>query len=73
MIGLELLTLALGWTLIEVVLHLHNPSGPHEGVLAGSQGEGPHLHWLARLVGYVSTACLPQFAVAVEEFIHSGE
>ncbi len=57
-IGFKLLTLALGWTLIEVVLHLRNHFGPHEGLLTGSQGEGPHLHWLARLLGYVSTAFL---------------
>ncbi len=57
-IGYKLLTLALGWTLIEVVLHLHNPSSPHQGLLAGSQPEGPHLHWLARLLGYVCTAFL---------------
>jgi len=52
----SLLTLALGWTLVEVVVGLGNPSGPHEGLLTGSQAEGPHLHWLARLLGYVCTA-----------------
>ncbi|MCH8149384.1 MAG: hypothetical protein IH987_15615 [Planctomycetes bacterium] len=57
-IGFKLLTLALGWTLLEAVLHLHNPSGPHEGLLAGSQADGPQLHWLARLFGYVSVAFL---------------
>ncbi len=57
-IGFKLLTLALGWTLVEAVLHLHNHLGPHEGLLTASQGEGLHLHWLARLLGYVSTAFL---------------
>ncbi len=57
-IGFKLLTLALGWTLIEIVLHLHNPSGAREGLLTGSVGEGLHLHWLARLLGYVCTAFL---------------
>ncbi len=57
-IGFKLLTLALGWTLVEVVLHLHNPSGAREGLLTGSVSEGLHLHWLARLLGYVSTAFL---------------
>ncbi len=57
-VGFSLLTLALGWTLIEVVLYVHNPSGPHDVLLSGSQGEGAQLHWLARLVGYVCTAFL---------------
>ena len=57
-IGFKLLTLALGWTLIEVVLHLHSPSSAHEGLLGASQGEALHLHWLARLLGYVCTAFL---------------
>ncbi len=57
-IGFKLLILALGWTLVEVVLHLHNPSGAGEGLLTGSAGEGLHLHWLARLLGYVCTAFL---------------
>ena len=54
--GFNLLTLALGWVLIEAVLHLHNSSSPDDGLLTGWQAEGPHLHWLARLLGYVSTA-----------------
>jgi len=57
-IGFKLLTLALGWTLIEVVLHLYHPSAPQEGLLTASQGESPQLHWLARLLGYVATAFL---------------
>ena len=57
-IGFKLLTLALGWTLVEVVIHLSNPSRPHDGLLTGSLAEGPHLHWLARLFGYVSAAFL---------------
>ena len=57
-IGVKLVTLALGWTLVEVVLHSCNPSGSHDGLLTGSQGEGLHLHWLARLFGYVSAAFL---------------
>ncbi len=56
--GFKLLTLALGWTLIEVVLHLYHPSAPQEGLLTASQGESPQLHWLARLFGYVATAFL---------------
>lgn len=57
-IGLKLLTLALGWTLLEAVLHVHNSTSPHEGLLAGSQGEGQQLHWLVRLFGCVSAAFL---------------
>ena len=57
-IGFKLLMLAIGWTLIEAVLHFHNPSAPHEGLLTGSQGDSAHLHWFARLLGYVSTAFL---------------
>ena len=57
-IAFKLLTLALGWTLIEAVCHLHNPSGPHEGLLTGSQGVSSDLHWLGRLLGYVCTAFL---------------
>ncbi len=57
-IGFKLLTLALGWTLVEFVVGLHNPSGRHNSLLTGSQGEGPDLHWLARLLGYVATAFL---------------
>lgn len=30
----------------------------YEGLHNGSQGEGPRLHWLARLIGYVATAFL---------------
>jgi len=57
-IGFRILTLALGWTLIEAVLHLYNNLGPQEGLLTGSQGEGLQLHWLTRLLGYVATAVL---------------
>ncbi|MEE9294376.1 MAG: hypothetical protein V3W34_05340 [Phycisphaerae bacterium] len=68
----KLLVLALGWTLVETVLHLHNPSGPHEGPLTGSQGEGPHLHWLVRLLGYVFTAFLVACANTSLVYIVSG-
>ena len=71
-IGLKLITLALGWTLLEAVLHVHNAAGPHEGLLAGSQGEGPQLHWLARLFGYVSAAFLVACANASLVGILSG-
>ena len=57
-ISFKLLTLALGWPLVEAVLHLHRLSGPHESLLASTQSELPHLHWLARLLGYVFTALL---------------
>jgi hypothetical protein len=89
-IGFKLLTLALGWTLIEAVLvttHTNTPEPQasaravsrnreprasaraglqsqdysntlQQGLLTGSQAEAPHLHWLARLLGYVSTAFL---------------
>lgn len=55
-IGFKLLTLALGWTLIEVILRVYNVSAVGDGLLAGSQDGGVHLHWLVRLVGYVCTA-----------------
>ena len=57
-IGFKLLILALGWTLVEVVLRLHNPSGAGEGLLAGPVGGASDLHWFARLLGYVCTAFL---------------
>lgn len=57
-IGFKLFTLALGWTLVEAVLHLCNPLGPHDGLLSSSQIEGLQFHWLARLFGYVSAAFL---------------
>ena len=57
-IGPNILLLALGWTLVEAVLHFHNLFGPHEGLLTGTQGEVANLHWLARLLGYVCMAFL---------------
>ncbi len=57
-IGYKLLILALGWCLVEAVLHLYNLFGPHDGLLTGSQGGGVPIHWLARLLGYVGTAFL---------------
>ncbi|MCP4590972.1 MAG: hypothetical protein GY842_09525 [bacterium] len=57
-IAFKLLTLALGWTLIEAVVGLHSPSGAGEDLLTGSAGEGPHLHWLARVLGCVCSAFL---------------
>ncbi|MCH8243835.1 MAG: hypothetical protein IH897_14665, partial [Planctomycetes bacterium] len=57
-IGFKLVMLALGWAMVEAVLHLSDASGPHEGLLTGSQGEGLHFHWLARLFGYVATSFL---------------
>ena len=60
----NLLTLALGWTLVEAVLHFHNLFGPQDGLLTASQGEGQYLHWFARLLGYVCTALLVAYANA---------
>ena len=54
----RLLMLALGWTLVEAGLHFHRLLGPHDGPLTGLHAEGPYLHWLARLLGYVCTAFL---------------
>ena len=71
-IGFKLLTLALGWTLVELVVGLHNPSGRHNGLLTGSQGEGPNLHWLARLLGFVCAAFLVACANASLVGILSG-
>ncbi|MFQ5412911.1 MAG: hypothetical protein ACE5E6_00490 [Phycisphaerae bacterium] len=56
--AISLLTLALGWTLVEAVLHLQSHLGPQDGLLTGSAGDAPHLHWLARLLAYVATAFL---------------
>ena len=63
-IGFNLLTLALGWTLVEACLHLQKAIGPREGVLTGAHVEGPPLHWLAGLLGYVSMAFLVAWANA---------
>ncbi len=71
-IGYKLLMLALGWTLVEAVLHLYNHFGPHEGLLTSSQSEGPQLHWLARLLGYVGSAFLVACANASLVGIVSG-
>jgi apolipoprotein N-acyltransferase len=71
-IGFNLLTLALGWTLLEVVLHLYSPSRPHEGLLTGSEAEAPQFHWLARLLGYVVAAFLVACANASLVGILSG-
>lgn len=71
-IGFNLLTLALGWTLVEAVLHLQSVCAPHEGLLTASQAEGPQFHWLARLLGYVSTALLVACANASLVGILSG-
>ena len=57
-IGFKLLTLALGWTLVEAVIHLFNESGSHNGLITGSDGGAAHVHWLARLIGYVSVGFL---------------
>lgn len=57
-IGFKLLTLALGRTLVEAVIHLFNESGSHNGLITDSEGGGPHVHWLARLFGYVSASFL---------------
>jgi len=57
-IGPNILLLALGWTLVEAVLHFHNLFGPREGLLTGAQGDAANLHWLARLLGYVCMAFL---------------
>ncbi len=53
-IAVNLLVLALGWTLIEAVLL--RPLGLQQGLLTGAQGEAAHLHWATRLVGYVLVA-----------------
>ena len=34
------------------------PNSLQQGPLTGSQGEAPHLHWVARLLGHVCTAFL---------------
>ncbi len=62
-IGFKLVTLALGWTLIEAVVHLHRfhelqPLSSLQGLLAGASDEGPHLHWFVRLLGCVCAAFL---------------
>ncbi len=44
----------------------------YEGLHTGSQGEGPHLHWLARLLGYVPLASLLAAANASLLGIASG-
>ncbi len=90
-IGFQLLTLALGWTLIEVVLVTTYTNTPEprasaravlqnqdysdtlqQGLLTASQSEAQHLHWLARLLGYVSTAFLVACATASLVTILSG-
>ncbi|MFH1418379.1 MAG: hypothetical protein ABII12_08865 [Planctomycetota bacterium] len=71
-IGPNILLLALGWTLVEAVLHFHNVFSPHEGLLTGTQGEVAYLHWLARLMGYVCMALLAACANASLVGILSG-
>lgn len=63
-INLRLLTLAIGWALIEAVLHVLTPCGPRDGLVASWSAEGPHLHWLTRLSSFVCTAFLVASAYA---------
>ena len=51
--GFNPLILAFGWILLEVSLE---PLGLKHGLLAGSHGEGTHLHWMCRLFGCASVA-----------------
>ena len=52
-IGFNPVVLGVGWILVEIAL---KPLGLRYGLLAGAQGEGPLLHWVGRLLGYVFVA-----------------
>lgn len=52
-IGFNPVMLGVGWILVEIAL---KPLGLRYGLLAGAQGEGPLLHWVGRLLGYVVVA-----------------
>jgi apolipoprotein N-acyltransferase len=54
-IGFNPFMLALGWILVEVALR---PLGLQQGLLAGTQSEGSHVHWVSRLLGYFVVAFL---------------
>lgn len=57
-IGFKLFTLALGWTLLEIVLQRHNLSRRQDGLLVQVQDQGLYLYSLKRLLAYVLTAFL---------------
>ena len=57
-IDANLFLLALGWTLVEALLHFGQSIGPHDGLLTGNFDSGWHVHWLARLGIYLGTAFL---------------
>jgi apolipoprotein N-acyltransferase len=52
-IGFNPVVLGVGWILVEIAL---KPLGLRYGLLAGAQGEGPLLHCVGRLLGYVFVA-----------------
>lgn len=62
--ALDLIRLALGWTLLEVVLHLHSLTDMREGVLSTSGTNLVKMHWLGRLLAYVCSAFVVAYANA---------
>ena len=54
-IGFNPLMLALGWILVEMAL---KPLGLDQGLLASTQSDATHVHWIGRLLGYVFVAAL---------------
>lgn len=54
----RLLTLALGWTLVQAVLQNHLASGVDQGLLGSSEGEDRYVQLFARLLGYVCMTLL---------------
>jgi hypothetical protein len=52
-IGFSPMLLALGWILVELAL---TPLGLKQGLLAGTQGANPYLHWISCLLGYALVA-----------------
>jgi apolipoprotein N-acyltransferase len=54
-VGFSPMLMALGWILVELAL---TPLGLNQGLLAGTQGANPYLHWISCLLGYVLVAFL---------------
>ena len=54
-VGFNPLILALGWICVELAF---KPLGLHNGLLAATQSDSIHLHWIGRLLGYVFIAFL---------------
>jgi len=61
-IGFSPFVLGVSWMAVELAL---STLGLHEGLLAGTQGDGTMVHWLGGALGYVLVAFVVAFVNAV--------